>query len=357
MGDFFEIDFLDVEADKSGDAIAIRYCIKGSTSIHIVDGGFQNTGEKIANHIRKYYDNATEIDHVVVTHSDSDHTGGLQYILGNFNVKKLWMLRPWNYADEIIGRFENYTSVERLRSKLRKLYPTLSVLEEIAVKRNIPILEPFQGTQIGEFTVLAPSRERYLSLIVESERTPEASRDEGVRFSVGKILEMAKNFITSIWGDERFSSEETSAENEMSVVQFAPLCGKRILLTGDAGRKALEEAADFAEAQGIPLPGINHFQVPHHGSRRNLSTEILDRWLGQRLPSRPVPDESKFVAIISAAKNDEDHPRKAVVRACIHRGGRVLSTQGADLRIYGGDAPKREWRPAEPLPYPEEQEE
>ena len=40
MNDFFEIDFLDVEAAKSGDAITIRYCKNGVQSIHVVDGGF-----------------------------------------------------------------------------------------------------------------------------------------------------------------------------------------------------------------------------------------------------------------------------------------------------------------------------
>ena len=44
MNDFFEIDFLDVEAKKSGDAIPLRYSINGGARIHITDGGFQGTG-------------------------------------------------------------------------------------------------------------------------------------------------------------------------------------------------------------------------------------------------------------------------------------------------------------------------
>lgn len=41
MSDFFEIDFLDVESKKSGDAIAMRYRINGITTIHVTDGGYQ----------------------------------------------------------------------------------------------------------------------------------------------------------------------------------------------------------------------------------------------------------------------------------------------------------------------------
>src|ERR1700687_398015 len=111
MSDFFEIDFLDIESPKSGDAIPLRYEVNGVTRIHVVDGGFQDCGEKIVSHIITYYGNPAHIDYVVVTHPDRDHTGGLRGVLEHFNVGELWMLRPWVYAEEIIGRFANYSSV------------------------------------------------------------------------------------------------------------------------------------------------------------------------------------------------------------------------------------------------------
>lgn len=51
MADFYEIDFLDVETSSSGDAICLRYTINGFQYIHVVDGGFQDTGSKIVDHI------------------------------------------------------------------------------------------------------------------------------------------------------------------------------------------------------------------------------------------------------------------------------------------------------------------
>jgi len=77
-------------------------------------------------------------------------------------------------------------------------------------------------------------------------------------------------------GSEKFSDEDTSVENEMSVVQYAFLNGHKIVLTGDAGRQAMTEAADYAPVAGLVLPGVTRFQAPHHGGRRNLSTELLD---------------------------------------------------------------------------------
>jgi hypothetical protein len=65
MADFFEIDFLDVEAKKSGDAIPLRYSVNGETRLHVTDGGFQDTGEAVIEHIKKYYDAPSHIDAVV----------------------------------------------------------------------------------------------------------------------------------------------------------------------------------------------------------------------------------------------------------------------------------------------------
>jgi len=361
MNDFFEIDFLDVETAKSGDAIPLRYQVNGITSIHVVDGGFQDTGKKVVEHIRQFYDNPAFIHRVIVSHPDGDHAGGLRSVLEEFRVGELWMLRPWIFANEIISRFSNFSSIENLRRRLREIYPNIAALEQIALDRGIPIYEPFQGAVLGAFTILAPTRKRYLDLIVSSERTPEsiaAAQQPATTILTSFLQETVTKAILLLkaaWGVEAFSPEETSAENEMSTVQYANICGQRIVLTADAGRAALTEAADYAPCVGLQLPGITKFQVPHHGSRRNVSTEILDRWLGSPLPVKPQPGQETFTAVISSAKTDEDHPRKAVVRAFIHRGAIVVTTEGKTICL-NQNRPRTGWVPAPIEDYPDEQE-
>lgn len=363
MSDFFEIDFLDVESKKSGDAIAMRYCVNGVTTIHVTDSGYQATGESLAKHIQKYYGAPTHIDHVVATHPDGDHAGGLRYILENFTVGALWMHRPWVYAEDLIDRFSRFTNVDNLNKRLREIYPNISALEEIAVDRGIPIREPFQSARIGAFTVLTPTKTRYLDLVVESEKTPESVATKSAESATSlsalfdSVASRVKTFIRALWGAETFSPEETSAENEMSVVQYACINNRKILLTGDTGRAGLREAAAYAPYVGLQLPGIDRFQVPHHGSRRNVSTETLDIWLGQRLAAPLQERQERFTAIVSSAKADEDHPRRAVLRAMIHRGAKVVTTEGQGIRTSDG-APDREgWVPAKTAPYPDDQEE
>jgi len=87
----------------------------------------------------------------------------------------------------------------------------------------------------------------------------------------------------------------------------------------------------------------------------NVNTELLDSLLGPRLDQ--APDSRSFSAIISSAKADEKHPRKAVVRAMIHRGGNVATTEGKGICSHSSNAPEREgWSAVSPEPYPEEQE-
>jgi beta-lactamase superfamily II metal-dependent hydrolase len=360
--DFFEIDFLGVEAKDSGDAITIRYRLNGVTSIHVVDGGFQDTGNHVVEHIQKYYGGSSIIDRVVATHPDGDHLGGLRTVLEELRVRELWMLRPWLYAQEIVHRFKNISSLDYLVRALKNAYPNVLALEEIANRKGIPIGEPLQGAAIGAFRVMAPTRARYLDLIVSSDRTPEA---EGVQKSTllsgfGAAVRKAGSAIASLvkgaWGKEVFSSEDISAENNMSVIQYALLCNKSILLTGDAGTESFSEAAAYTPVVGLTLPGIYRFQAPHHGSRRNVSTEMLDQWLGQRLPNKPADGQESFTAIISSAKADPDHPRKAVIRGLIHRGAKVIATEGRDIRTQV-NAPDRGWTPVQGEEYPEEQEE
>jgi len=55
MADYFEIDFLGVETAKSGDAITLRYSVNGTEGIHVVDGGYLDTGDQIVEHLKTYY--------------------------------------------------------------------------------------------------------------------------------------------------------------------------------------------------------------------------------------------------------------------------------------------------------------
>ena len=69
-----------------------------------------------------------------------------------------------------------------------------------------------------------------------------------------------------------------------------------------------------------------------------------------------LPDGSElFTAMISAAKEDTDHPRKAVIRALRHRGALIGTTEDGMLGIWK-NAPPRDRIPLRNEAYPDEQE-
>ncbi|TAA09608.1 MBL fold metallo-hydrolase [Pseudoxanthomonas winnipegensis] len=353
MTDFYEIDFLPVEAKDSGDAIALRYSTDGREIIQVVDCGFKNTGAKLLEHIDAHYGKNARINFVVLTHPDRDHALGLQEVLESGRVDHLIMNRPWMFSEEIIGR-TTFKTADSLAVRLRDEFPHSAALEEIAYRKGVPIYDGFQGTSFGNFKIFAPTKQHYLNLVLEAAEVRIKSLLESLLDGVKAPATQKSHDEFSAWGVENFSQGETTARNEMSIVQGATICGKKILLTGDAGRKTLTEAIRYAPSQGFALPGMDVFQVPHHGSRRNVNTEILDQLLGPILSGPSTP--SKFKAFVSSAKADLDHPRKSVIRAIHHRGGSVISTEGRSIRTSQNAPSRATWITVEPDAYPLKQE-
>lgn len=145
------------------------------------------------------------------------------------------------------------------------------------------------------------------------------------------MAEATKRAVTAVaesWGYETLRENvSTSAENESSVVMFGLLEDRGILMTGDAGVLALSDAAEYAEAKGVSIPDYIKFaQVPHHGSRNNVSPSVLDKLIG---PRSAIPiSTSHITAFVSASKESSIHPCKSVVNGFIRRGAKVIETKG-----------------------------
>ncbi|WP_175948828.1 ComEC/Rec2 family competence protein [Burkholderia pyrrocinia] len=345
----FEIDVLAVgDGEKNGDAIALRFGTPGNLKVMVYDGGTKDSGKALVELIRTHY-KTERVDYVVNSHPDRDHASGLSVVLEELEVGELWMHQPWNYSSEILqyfhdGRITNDSLAARLQEKMAAAYE----LEQLAEEKGITVCEPFAGATIGGyFRVLSPARDWYVqTLIPEFQKSPElkkamaAEAMDGFGTILKGLVAKALDWIDEKWEVETLRENvSTSAENESSVVLFGSIGGKGILLTGDAGVRALDAAAAFAESQSIDLPTrVTFAQVPHHGSRHNVSTSVLDRILGKRGNQADAP---RRTAIASVGKECETHPRLAVVNAFVRRGFRVLKTKGTSRRHHF-NAPDRE---------------
>lgn len=342
----YEIDFIGVGSEVKQDADA--FCFRWVDSygkdgnplykIGVFDGGFESHGKAMAQHLNKYYfddangektRNEKVIDFVFVSHADQDHVSGLKEILEEFNVKALYMNRPWEYVEELYEIVKDgRITLKSLEERLKTSYSNIAALEEIAEKNSIPITPAFAGDVISErLRVLSPSKSFYLTLLAESNKTPET---ETVFESAQKMVQKIKAYLLNIledWNTETLhEGVTTSAENETSIVLLGQMDDETFLLTGDAGLRALSNAVDYAEKNlGIKVKdSVSFYQIPHHGGRHNVSPSILNRLVGCKVKEGSKPTK---VAYVSVAK-DSDHPLKVVTNAFVRRDATVYQTDG-----------------------------
>lgn len=349
----YEVEFHPVgDASKAGDAISIRYGINGDYRVIVIDGGTDDSGTALVDHIAAVYGRHTVIEHVISTHPDTDHACGLRKILAAYRVENLWLHGVWHHAAELLPYFEDKRWTEDgLTSAIRKQYSVIEELIDLAAAQNTPVYEPFQGAKIGPFTVLSPSRWSYLRLVPQFRKTPAfdsaALSDENMLIGtkaatgglLGKIADQLRAWAEEAWNIETLrEGSVTAAENESSTVLYGDFGVDKILLTADAGVNGLWWSCEFADQNGLSLEALKLVQVPHHGSRSNVTPSILNRILGPVLPFGSV---SKRLAIVSAPKDDTRHPRKIVLNAFHRRGAPVYATQGKYVRSHSGAMPDR----------------
>jgi len=322
---------------KSGDAIAVRWGRPGAYKVLVYDGGSTDSGKALVTHVRDRF-RSSRVDYVVSSHPDGDHASGLVSVLKRLEVGELWMHRPWLHSSAVRDAVQPHSAVgtplaSRLRSKLR----AARKLEIAALQRGIPIHEPFQGADIGGFRVLSPAREWYLEHLLPAFGQPPPALLPAPSPTIAAAHPDPAD--RESWDVELLrESVHTSADNEASVVLWGSFDGQGVLLTGDAGVRALSHAADRAQAEGIDLPArLTLLQVPHHGSRHNVSPSVLDRLLG---PRKPQDDgQATKRAFVSVGAGSVAHPHAMVTNALLRRGATPYATRGLMLSHGGGMPP------------------
>lgn len=340
----YQIEFLAVgNGAKSGDAILFRWLERTSTGnqqkVMVIDGGYRETGEEIRNIIRNIY-GTDVIDHIVSTHPDNDHIGGLSLLVETMQVRNLWIHLPANHTPDIINLFESTRwQTPNLAAHIRREYSCAHDLAALARSNGANVFEPFAGARIGPFVVLSPTVDMYRGLLPQFRGTP--APDVNLLSQWGHWLEgigrRIANTISEVvpesWDVETLREGGiTSAENESSVILYGQIDGNNLLLTSDAGLKALGLAVTNANALGLPLgESLTLFQVPHHGSRNNISPTMLNRIIGQKV-QRGI--RRNICCIVSAAVDDPHHPRKVVKNALWRRGLQPFVTRDGGVS-YG----------------------
>ena len=197
-----------------GDAILITY---GKTQI-LTDGGPDKSVLSCLGKYMPFWDRDIEL--VISTHPDADHSTGLTDVIKNYHVGTI-----------LINPIDPGTSV-------------YEVLKKEVGGRGIPIINPVEGMRLGVgliyLDILNPSEELYGGLIVKNV-------DDGL--SKYQIL------------------RETNLYSIVYKLSFKNFSG---LFLGDAPT----ETSDRLSTLG-GIGGVNYIKVPHHGSVNGLTENLL----------------------------------------------------------------------------------
>lgn len=355
----YEIDFIGVNKEgKDADAICFRYFNDNDNKYHIgiYDGGTTDYGVEMKDHIEKYYksNNYRFYSMFAFTHRSC--------VWVNRNIKciyskKVYMNRPWLYKDELFELVKDgRIRIDSLEERLRKSYKYIEKIETICNEKNIKIEEAFEGVIIdNRFRILSPTKQFYIDLLSESNKTPEMEKEqksliEKAYNSVRKVIKMLKEIGMP---DSLREDVETEAENETSVIMYGDMEEQDFIFVADAGIRAINKAMDYMETVGIDYKKINIYQIPHHGSKHNVSPSLLNRLLGN-IASEGMEDGRIAFALVS--KNSE-HPKRMVTNAYKRRGVRVFETKGKTICHSHKTLEREGWNSTTPVEFYEEVEE
>jgi beta-lactamase superfamily II metal-dependent hydrolase len=357
----FQVDFFTVgNKSKSGDAIALRFGnlhsgIRTQQFVAVIDGGFIETGQKLVEHIKTCY-GTTTVDAVISTHPDADHSSGLEPVMTDLTVGRLYMHQPWFHTDDIAKMFKDGRVTDNsVAAGIRKSLEDVRSLETIANRKRVPIVEPFTGVQLGldeanKIIVLGPNPTFYNTLLPEFRCTP-AAKGKGMLAAIYKLLEAGKEAVLNVAEDYNIEtlqdpSEDTHAENNSSVVSFLRAGGRDSLFTADAGMAALTNVLDLMDGSGYSPQTLKFIQVPHHGSKRNVGPTLLNRLLGPKRSDGAILREAYVSACVDGQPK---HPSLRVLNAFNRRGAPVYQWSRG-LFLYHEGAPRENYAPVTPSP-------
>ena len=137
--------------------------------------------------------------------------------------------------------------------------------------RSIPVEEPFENKKIAFLEVCGPS-EQYYRQLLEAFTDPDSVLKESIHHTLGDSIESLM-VLKSSSSPTLETAPVTTPENNSSVILRTKQNGKTYLFTADAGAPALDGVK-----RSHALAGCWWMQIPHHGSRRNITADLIEHF-------------------------------------------------------------------------------
>lgn len=303
-----EIDMLSV---GNADAIIIRTSDGPRERVVLIDAGRSGDSEAVINHIEKWTTRKDMIDLLISTHPHDDHIGGLLEVLDKMKVQEVLIHDPDTFQEQIDSLKSIATREQTERAK-KSLDSLNKVIDKIDCK-GIPRKQPFTGVKYelldgATLTVVGPTEEFYTNLAPQiksrKEQTTTYSRSDA------EVVD---------------ENDDASPFNNSCVITLLAYNDCKYLFTADAGPKSFDSAIECSSEY---LSNVHWMQIPHHGSKSNITSELIDYF-------------SPKVAYVSAKGGDGIHPSPEVVRLFQKQSCKVYGTFKSGNLLHSCNAPSR----------------
>lgn len=274
--------------DSNADSFLLKLLGKSGIKNILIDGGFKGDGRKALNLIKKIFEEGEKIDLVVLTHVDQDHVNGLLSIfesdfVNNETIGKVFFNVPHSEAERKVIKEKNTQCG----------YQDGNTLLGLIVSKGIELVQVQQGNtfKLDEnicIDILAPTKEA-LEANHADWRTTNIGHDEDEVYDKNTLL------------TQKFK-EDDKPQNKSSIVCLITCDEHKMLFCGDSVPSQILSAA-------IESTPVTLFKVPHHGSKYNISRELLEKFPASKylIPGNKSSYPNYYtIALIEENSNQSD---------------------------------------------------
>lgn len=269
----------------------------------LIDGGNAEYGETVVEFLNKH--SVSKIDYLIATHADSDHIGGLNDVLENFEVKNIF--RPFQIAVSMFSDNEIYEDED-----LKTIYDLLEQRGNFKINKVSSDIYRTFITNIYSEEFSIGNETYYSSISVFYDGLKITGKNYEIEFfaplkadssiDISQYSERTDGYVTTIPKND---------SNDCSAI-FTLTCNNRnkFLFMGDARyTEKTPNSNDYSEYVFLnsltddelkELSKVDVLLAAHHGSGYSTSKELLEATL------------PKFV-VISVGKNSYGHPTPSLL--------------------------------------------
>lgn len=264
--------YIEILQAKHGDSFII-HCNKGDNEgIIIVDCGPSSGYINIMKRLEAF----CVIDLLILTHYDDDHIGGLvKYVNKNnkkesFPVKEMWVNNAATY--KVASSLNlTYAQAGELRNLLSKIKERTGIPQwEQYVVEGYKVSFPF-----ADIEVISPTQE------MQQLNLKELNEEVRVNLSATKRIneDLSLSFEELALRPKSKPNLKNSSHliNACSIAFILKCDGLSLLMLGDSFPQTIEKY--LRENKGVSETNklqVDYVKVAHHGSRHNISNELLD---------------------------------------------------------------------------------